>query len=307
MPIAAATFFTAAGQPAFTTEARTGDYVYAFPLGAGDPTALEVVAEHTQTRANYAAPAVNANITVPSPQNIANTVTAYFSHDDDFEDLGGGVSKWKRHWFTLPATWQEPGGTFAFTFPAYISPIAFGTLYSVTGVNANSNFYDLLSNAANIAAADTFLLDLNYTRNVQNYHVTFQTDAKFAGDGTRVPIAKVLPGAGAFSGVTGTLQEVRIGRSLPETLEVDSFVIHDYALCDETTADILLPQIDRFNPVNNSGYSVEYLSTGTATTPNSATYGSMVAAGSLIAARPSDRRKYAGNIWERTTLVVAAR
>ncbi len=164
-----------------------------------------------------------------------------------------------------------------------------------------------MTNAANIAAADTFLLDLNYVRNVQNYHVTFQTDAKFAGDGVRVPIAKVLPGAGVFSGVTGTLQEVRLGRTLPETLEVDSFLIHDYALADETTADILLPQIDRFCPVNNSGYPVEFLSTGTATTPNSPTYGSMVAAGALITARRSDRRKYAGNIWERTTLVVAAR
>jgi hypothetical protein len=290
----------AAGQPAFTTEVQQGDYVIEQVLGANDPTALHIMAVYWIYRANYSRPAANSTLSYGAQ-------TAYFDTDDGFTDIRGGMCEFTRHWYTVPATWQEPGGTFAFTFPAYISPIAFGTLYSVTGANANGNYYDLASNAASIAAADTFLLDLNYVRNVQNYHVTFQTDAKFAGDGTRVPIAKVLPGSGAFSGVTGTLQEVRIGRTLPETLEVDSFLIHDYALCDETTADILLPQIDRFNPVNSSGYAVEYLSTGTATTPNSPTYGSMVAAGALITARRSDRRKYAGNIWERTTLVVAAR
>lgn len=290
----------APGQTAFTTEVQQGDYVAEQALGANDPTALHIMARFQIYRASYARPAANTTLSYGGS-------TAYFDTDDGFTDLRGGLCEFTRHWYTVPATWQEPGGTFAFTFPAYISPIAFGTLYTVTGANTNGNYYDLLTNAASIAAADTFLLDLGYVRNVQNYHVTFQTDAKFAGNGTRVPIAKVLPGSGAFSGVTGTLQEVRLGRYLAETLEVDSFLIHDYAICDESTADILLPQIDRFSPVNNSGYAVESLSTGTATTPNSSTYGSMVAAGTLIPARRSDRRKYAGNIWERTTLVVAAR
>lgn len=298
-------FITDTGQPAFTTEARVSDYVITQALGADEPTALFIKARFWQTRAQYARPAVNATLTYDN--GAGSDVTAYFVDDTEFQDLGGGLQEWTRTWATIPATWQEPGGTFAFTFPAYISPIAFGTLYTVTGANTNGNYYDLLTNAASIAAADTFLLDLGYVRNVQNYHVTFQTDAKFAGNGTRVPIAKVLPGSGTFSSVTGTLQEVRLGRYLAETLEVDSFVIHDYALASETTADILLPQIDRFSPVNNSGYAVDSLSTGTATTPNSSTYGSMVAAGTLIPARRSDRRKYAGNIWERTTLVVAAR
>lgn len=290
----------APGQTAFTTEVQQGDYVAEQALGANDPTALHIMARFQIYRASYARPAANTTLSYGGS-------TAYFDTDDGFTDLRGGLCEFTRHWYTVPATWQEPGGTFAFTFPAYISPIAFGTLYTVTGANTNGNYYDLLTNAASIAAADTFLLDLGYVRNVQNYHVTFQTDAKFAGNGTRVPIAKVLPGSGAFSGVTGTLQEVRLGRYLAETLEVDSFLIHDYAICDESTADILLPQIDRFSPVNNSGYAVESLSTGTATTPNSSTYGSMVAAGTLIPARRSDRRKYAGNIWERITLVVAAR
>jgi hypothetical protein len=189
----------APGQPAFTTEVQQGDYVAERALGANDPTALHIMARFQIYRASYARPAANTTLSYGGS-------TAYFDTDDGFTDLRGGLCEFTRHWYTVPATWQEPGGTFAFTFPAYISPIAFGTLYSVTGANTNGNYYDLATNAANIAAADTFLLDLNYVRNVQNYHVTFQTDAKFAGNGTRVPIAKVLPGSGAFSGVSGTLQ-----------------------------------------------------------------------------------------------------
>lgn len=298
------TFFTAAGQNAFTTETRTGNYIITPVLGANEPTAREVTAAFTQTEADYVRPAANDPLTIDID---GVSTTAYFADDTDFRDLGGGVQEWTRHWFTLPASWTEPGGTYAFTFPAYTSPVAFGTLYSVTDATANGNYYDLATNAANIGASDTFLLDLNYIRSNQNFHCTFQTDAKFASDGTRVPIAKVLPGIGAFSGVTGTLREVAIGRLLPEGIEVDSFLIHDYALADETTVDTLLPQIDKFSPVNSSGYEVDTLSTGTATTPNSASYGAMVAAGTLLPARRSDRRKYAGNIWERTTLVVAAR
>lgn len=298
-------FQTAAGQPAFTTETRTGDYIITQALGAREPTALQITAEFTQTRADYARPAPNTTLTYDN--GAGSDVTAYFVDDVEFEQLGAGVQKFTRIWATIPASWSEPGGTFAMTFPAYFSPTAFGTLYTATDAYANGNYYNVMSNAAAITAGDTFLLDLNYTRNSQNYHVTFQAEAKFAGDGTRVPIAYVLPGTGAFSGVTGTLQEVRIGRVLAETIEVDSFLLHEYALADEITADVYLPLVDKFSPVNSSGYEVDSLSTGTATTPNSATYGSMVAAGTLIVARRSDRAIYAGNIYERTTLCVKAR
>lgn len=298
-------FLTAAGQPAFTAETRTGDYIITQVLGANEPTALEITAEFTQTRADYARPAVNAPLTYDN--GAGASVTAYFSDDTDFEQLGGGVQKWIRHWFTLPATWQEPGGTFAMSFPAYTAGVAFGTLYTVTDVYPNGNYYNLMTNAANIAAADTFLLDLAYLRSSQNFHITTVLDAKFAGDGTRVPIAYVLPGSGAFSSVSGTLKEWSTGRTIAETIEVDSILLHEYALANEITVETLLPQVDKFSPVNSSGYEVDTLSTGTATTPNSATYAAMVAAGSLIVARRSDRRKFAGNIYERTTLLVAAR
>ncbi len=298
-------FITAAGQPAFTTETRVSDYIIQQALGANEPTALIITAKYWQTRADYARPAVNATLTYDN--GAGSDVTAYFVDDTEFQDLGGGVQEWRRTWATIPATWQEPGGTFAFTFPADTAGVAFGSIFTATGAIANGNYYTVNTNATNIAVADTVMFDLSYLRSSQNYHVTFVADAKYANSGTNVGIAKILPGAGTFSSVSGTVREWSTGRTLPEALEVDSFLIHEYALCDETTADILLPQIDAFSPVNSSGYAVDTLSTGTATYPNSTTYASMVAAGSKIVARRSDRRKYAGNIWERTTLVVAAR
>jgi hypothetical protein len=298
-------FQTAVGQNAFTTETRVSDYIIEQALGANEPTALIISARYWQTRADYARPAVNATLTYDN--GAGSDVTAYFIDDVEFQDLGGGVQEWRRTWATIPATWQEPGGTFAFTFPAYTAGVAFGSIFAATGAIANGNYYTVNTNATNIAVADTVMFDLSYLRNTQNYHVTFVTDAKYANSGTNVGIAKVLPGAGTFSSVTGTVREWSTGRTTAEPLEVDSFVIHEYALADETTADIVLPQVDAFAPVNSSGYPVDTLSTGLATYPNSTTYASMVAANNLIVARRSDRRKYAGNIWERTTLVVAAR
>ena len=298
-------FITAVGQPAFTTESRVSDYVIVQALGANEPTALTLSAKYWQTRAQYARPAANTTLTYDN--GAGSDVTAYFLDDAEFQDLGGGVQEWTRTWATIPATWQEPGGTFAFTFPAYTAGVAFGSIFTATGAIANGNYYTVNCNATSVAVADTGMFDLDYLRNSQNYHVTFVADAKYASSGTNVGIAKILPGSGTFSSVSGTVREWSTGRVIPATIEVDSFVIHEYALADETTANILLPQVDRFSPVNSSGYEVDTLSTGVATYPNSTTYASMVAAGSLIVARRSDRRKYAGNIWERTTLVVAAR
>lgn len=289
----------AAGQPAFTTEVQQGDYVIEQYLGANEPTALHITARFWIYRASYSRPAANTTLTYGAQ-------TGYFDIDDGFTDLRGGLCEFTRHWYTLPATWQEPGGTFAFTFPAYPAGVAFGSIFAATGAIANGNYYTVNTNATNIAVADTVMFDLNYLRNSQNFHVTFVTDAKYATSGVDVGIAKILPGAGAFSSVAGTVREWSTGRTTAETLEVDSFLLHEYALADETTADIVLPQIDAFSPVDSTGYPVSTLSTGLATYPNSTTYASMVAAGSLIVARRSDRRKYAGNIWERTTLLVAA-
>lgn len=298
-------FLTAAGQNAFTVETRVADYVIRQELGAAEPTALVISAKYWQTRAEYARPAPNTTLTYDN--GAGSDVTAYFVDDVEFQDLGGGVQEWTRLWATVPATWEEPGGTFAFTFPAYVAGAAFGTLFPVTGVIANGNFYTCNTNATGITTGDSLQLDLNYLRASQNYHVTFVTDAKFANSGADFTIGKLLPGQNVFSSVVGTVQEWSKGRVTPETIEVDSVLIHEYALADPTTLDTALPQVDRWSPTQSTGYEVNILSTALATFPNSATYASMINAGTRIPARRSDRGRYMGNIYERTTLLVSAR
>ena len=293
------------GQTAFASESREGDYVITQALGAREPTALEIRATIVQYRANYARPAANDPLTYDN--GAGSDVTAYFVDDVDFQDRGGGLQSWTRIWATIPASYTEPGGTLAYTFPAYIQSIAFGSIISVTGIYQFNTNYTICNTNANVGAPGTdAFFDLNYIRSNQNYHHTFTTTV-LSSTSAYAGIANVLPGVGTWSGVTGTVRAGQYGRTAPETIEVDSFLIHDFALASDTTVDTLLPQVDKFSPINSSGYEVDILSTGTATTPNSATYSSMIAAGTLIVARRSDRRIYAGNIYERTTLLVKAR
>lgn len=302
MPLANVTTFLDPSQPAFSTESAQGNTTIEFPLGAAEPTAHVVKQRYWQSETYYARPAANTTRTSPY-----DGTTIYFIDDVDFKDEGGGMQTWTRVWASIPATWSEPGGTFAFTFPAYITAAAFGTLYTVTGIIANGNFYTANTNATGVVTGDTVQFDVNYIRASQNYHITTVTDAKFASSGSSITVAKIFPGQNVFSSVTGTVQEWSTGRSLPETIETDSILFHEYALGDPTTLDTVLPQVDKFSPVLSTGYGTDTLSTGTATTPNSATYASMIAAGTLIVARRSDRARYLGNIYERTTLMVKAR
>lgn len=294
-----------AGQTAFTDESQEGAYIIEQALGALEPSALKIRATIVQYRANYARPAANTTLTYDN--GAGSDVTAYFVDDVDFQDRGGGLQSWTRIWATIPATWEEPGGTFAYTFPSYIVGVAFGNIYIPTGIVANGNFFTVNTNATGISAGDGVLFDVNYIRASQNYHVTFVQPAAYVSSGVHVGVGKVFPGQNVFSDVTGVVTKWSTGRTNPETIEVDSVLLHEYALASETTADTVLPQVDKWSPVNSSGYEVDRLSSGSATFPNSTLYASMVAAGTRIPARRSDRAIYMGNIYERTTLLVTAR
>jgi hypothetical protein len=93
-------FKTAAGQPAFSTEARVSDYEPGFAIGPGEPTALFITAKFWQLRANYSRPSVNSALGY-------NSQTAFFDDDTGFTDLTGGVMEWTRRWATVPASWND--------------------------------------------------------------------------------------------------------------------------------------------------------------------------------------------------------
>jgi len=291
---------TGAGQNAFTVEERVSDYIVEYPIGAAEPTAIVVSADFERTRANYARPNANALLAYNS-QNV------YFINDEGFQDKTGGVVRWRRTWASIPSAWSEPE-EFAFTFPSYIVGISFGSTFNVTNISASGANVTLTTTATGISSGDDVYLDLAYTRNSQNYHMTFITPALIGTSaGSWVVVANKLHGSGNFTNVSGTVRKGNTGRSTPESLVVPSRVLHEYALSSETALDTDLPIVEKFAPVNSSGYEITALSTGTATVPNSAAYANMVSTGIEIVADRSQRQRYMGNIYCRLTRLVKAR
>jgi len=289
------------GQPAFTTATQDGDYTVEYPLGASEPTHLLIRARFKIYRTSYSRPAANTTLTYGS-------ATAYFLDDTDFTDERGGLQSFTRLWATVPASWTEPGGTYAYSFPAFTAATTFGNSFAVTAIAASAAYYVLTTTATGISSADQIYLNLNYVRSAQNYQLTFTTSAVAASSGSSVTVSNILPGQNVFTSVTGTVRKGNRGRGTPTAYSVDSFVVHDYALSSEAAQDTDLPQIPAFSPVSvslgASGLEVTTLSTGTL--PTAANYESMVAAGSFLVALPSERRRYLGNIYERTVRLVRA-
>lgn len=304
-------FILAAGQNPFTTAERQTDYTYAFPLGAREPTALEVSADFWQLANSYTRPAAGSNVSVVSPQNVANTVTAYFVDDLNFEDIGAGVKKFTRTWATVPATWYEDS-QYAFAYPAY-GGVAIGNIANVTAISANRAVfpwqYTLAAGATGLAAADTAFVDINYNQGTySNIHASTPAQV-ISANATHVIISSSFYDNGAaFTGVTGTIRKMTAYRATPGDSEpVDAIITHDYALTDGTVANIanVLPTVPKFVAVAAaSGEKTDTLTS--ATVPTAATYASMVAAGTLLVAEPSVRNPYAGLIHERRTIQVRA-
>lgn len=291
-------FKIGSGQNAFTVEERISDYSISYPLGAAEPTALVITAEYMQTRANYARPNANAVLSYGGSN-------AYLIDDEGFRDSKGGVAQWTRKWATIPADWSDYQET-TFAFPSYVVGISFGTTFNVTNIATSGANVVLTTTATNVSAGDEMFLDLAFTRNSTPYRMTFREPAIAASSGVSVTILDKFPGSGNYTSVSGTLREGQIGRSAEAQLVVTARVLHEYALSTEATLDADLPAIEKFTPVNSSGYEVNALSSGSATVPNSEAYLAMIKAGTEIAAERSTRARYMGNIFVRTTPFVKA-
>ena len=289
----------AAGQTAFTAESQEGDYTIEYPLGASEPTHLLIKARFIQLRTSYARPAANTTLSYGSS-------TAYFLDDVDFQDIRGGLQSWTRLWATIPASWSEPGGTYAYAFPAFTAVVTLGNNFPVSAIAASGANYDINTNATGISSGDDVYFDLNYIRNSQNYHVTFTTPVLATSSGVSVTIPALLPGVSTFSTPTGTVRKGNKGRDIPASDTVDSFVLHDYTLSSEATLDNDLPQIKSFSPIT-AGVPTETQYLNSTTIPSTTLYQSMVSAGTLIVALSSERRRYLGNIYERSTRLVKAK
>lgn len=293
----------APGQPAFTTETQTGDYVVSYPLGPLEPTALEIRAPYQQYRTSYTRPTADTPLTYGAR-------TAYFIDDVDFQDLRGGLCTWTRIWRTVPAQWVDDG-QYAFTYPAYTSAGAIGNSFPVTAISANISVapiqYTLTTTATGLSAGSSVFLDLNFRTGTANNHVSGITGLVAASSGASITVTDIiLYSAFGYTSVTGTVRSASAFRTEPLTLRADCQIVHDYALSNIGNIANTLPTVEAWLPIEAStGAATTSLSN--TTIPTNTLYQSMIDAGTTIIPEPSTRQRYAGNIYERSTILIAAR
>jgi hypothetical protein len=298
MPVTPPAFKTGSGQPAFTTETQCGDYTVEYALGAAEPTALIIRAPFMETRADYARPAANSNITYGGS-------TAYFIDDLSFQDLRAGVAQWTREWATIPASWSEPE-EYAYTYPAYLGSGGY-VGYSVSAITASGANFILSISGGTIVAGDTVFYSLRFTRASVVYNVSGSAIAVATTNTSQVTITIGLAGTGSFSAVSGSVGLTMPIRQEPETKVVGSRVQSDYALSTAANLNADLPLVPAFSAIVVSGgtYGTLTDTLSTATAPTAANYIAMINAGSEIVAECT-RRRYLGNIYVRRTRFVPA-
>lgn len=267
-------------------------------------------------RTSYAAPtadAVNAVLSAETP-----AVTAYCCGDENFADEPfGDIITFDRVWSTIPAARSEPGGTYAFAFPA-IPTGSLGSPKTVTAFTSASNargYYTapVFTVAAHgYAIGDLISIRLDFA-NLTNAGgavkvVSITTDT-FTTEGILLYIDRgslTSPpfNPGTFS--TGTASKLIIGRATPRTIPSDSLALYSYALpgvtANVSTADAF-PSDRVFNIIESNGAEVTTLSA--TTTPTADQYRAQVVAGDYIVAS-SEISIYLGNILQRRTLCVRA-
>jgi len=143
-------------------------------------------------------------------------------------------------------------------------------------------------------------------RSGATYAIQMYATVREYGGGS-IGIGLVLPGTGTFTSVGGTVKVMSPARFAPRALIVGSRVVSDYALATPETLESVLPLVNQFQPIDSSGNEAAILSTGTATSPNSAEYQKWMAAGTEIVAEPSTRERWRGNIWVRKTRLIPAK
>jgi hypothetical protein len=103
MPVASVSYFTGAGQPAFTTATSVGLPQYLEPLPGS--TEFAGVRQKMWQVATYYAP--------PTLSTVATyfATTCYLTGDSSFQEVGGGVMEFTREWLNVPSTIITPNGT----------------------------------------------------------------------------------------------------------------------------------------------------------------------------------------------------
>ena len=299
------TYYKSASQPAFSVAVTASLPVWERVLP--EPNAKVVFRQTHQAAVSYYTPLTLNTVYSAGPvtYGVPATTTYYLVAEDNFRDMSGGMLSFERQWAAVPTTWFDRED-FPFNYPGYVVPISIGTRYLSSAPTEWPTYYTIPYTPSNISAGDRVYLDGSYTRNSISYRVNLFTTANDrTAAGIWVGVPKILPGTGTFSSGGLWVRRAAQGRAQPETIVVPSMLQNDYALTSVTQMEVDLPAMAQFTPVDSLGNSVSYLSTGTATAPNSSEYETAISTNSNLIAE-CIRERWLGNIYVRRIRLVPA-
>lgn len=311
MAVSDITYYPAAGG-SFNSEVQDGGYAHSFPLGAREPNHIVVTAEFTQNTANYVRPAPNTLLTYA--YNGSN-VNCYFVDDtplEAFRGHPGPVSSWRRTWASVPSSWTD-GEEYPYTYPSFTAAGSTTNVGNVTAISFQSGsagglntYYFSIATAGRVAyAGNTVQVSIQYARNSLNYAFGGFINTVYEGyNGTyNLSFLDRFPGTGNFTNVSGTVRLATLARLFTSSQVAPSLLLHDYALTDTVNIDTALPILQPWQPTTLQGNITTALTS--TSIPSSAEYFAMKSAGTALTVECT-RRRYLGNIWERTTRTIPA-
>lgn len=235
----------------------------------------------------------------------ATRVPAYMVEQSPLEWLDGDEMRYVRTFACIPDSWTDPE-SFVFLFPAFISG-ALGASKTVTAIAWSTPNHVFTTSAAHgFVAGNVVFLNVKFTIAPHVYQVSVAALVLAAPTATTFTCFGVLPVTGptVFTAVSGTAALTTMGRLAARNLVGAAKKVYDYALSSDATIDADLPLSQKFTGIDSTGNETSVLSV--ASFPTAADYGALVAAGSLITAEQSTRRRWRGNIYERLTRLIPA-
>lgn len=296
------TYYTATGQSSFNSAVTVGLPVWDPILPVPNEKVL-FRQSFMQTAVSYSPLALDTPYPASGSYGVPTSPTFYLVAEENFQEERAGILKWERVYAKVPTAWTD-AEEYVFTFPGFVQTVTGGSDFGVTAIAASgSNFQLTTSMTYNVG--ETVLVAVQYVRSGVTYFVEQNTKTVSGGtSGTTMNVPAIFPGSGTFTSVTGVTNKRAPSRTAQVTEVVASTLFNDYALTSVSGLDSDLPIIRQFAPVDNQGNAVTQLNTSTL--PTAVTYLNMIQNNVLVAAQNSVRRRFYGNIYQRTTRMVPA-
>lgn len=296
------TYYKASAQPAFNVAVTSSLPVWENPIPAlNEKTVFRQT--FVQTAASYAPLALDSVYPAAGSYGVPSSPTYYLVAEDNQTDLGGGMMQWDRVYARVPTSWSE-GEEFAYTFPAFIASASYGVDNTITSIQDSGSNY-LVASGLSFTTGDQVHISVSYVRDSITFFVGQYVRVIGGTSGTNALVPGIFPGTGNFTSVAGVITKEAPARTTQKTDLVPSQIVHDYALTSTTALEANLPIIDEFTPVDATGADTTNLNTSTK--PTAAAYAAMINTNTQLVAQDSVRRRWLGNIYERTTRFVVAR